>query len=124
MIDVMLSAFQATRRNRTCDQALHSSMAGFWDAALGNPLAASTGLLVDLAALDSDLRFDFCDCGLDVDDEESDHVVIVGSFPSQRHRVRVTFQVVRRSLLETLVRLGSQAVKGWKQMTVFVMPKS
>lgn len=113
MIVEMLNVFQATRRNETCDQALRSSMADFWDAALGNSLVL-TGFLVDLAALDSDLRFDFCDCGLDVDDEESDHVAIVGRFPSQRRRVRADVQVVRRSPLETLVRLGSQAVTGWK----------
>lgn len=113
MIVVMLNAFQATRTNETRDQALRSNMADFWDVALDNSLAL-TVFLVDFAALGSDLRFDFCDYGLDVDDEESDPVAIVGRLPSQRRRVRVTFQSIRRSPLEILVRLGSRAVIGWK----------
>lgn len=109
----MPNAFQATRTNETCGQILRSNRADFWSFALDNFLA-STAFLADSVALDSDLRFDFCEYVLDVDDEESDHVAIVGRFPSQRRRVRVTFQVMGRSPLEALVRHGSQAVNRWK----------
>lgn len=113
MIVVVLNAFQEIKTNETCGQILRSNRADFWDFALGKSLAL-TGFFADLAAVDSDLRSDFCDYVLDVDDEESDRVASVGRFPSQHRRVRVIFQVMRRSPLEALVRLGSQAVNGWK----------
>ena len=113
MTVVMLDAFRVTKTNETSDQTHRSNRADFWDSALDNFLAW-TAFLADSVGLDSDLRFDFCEYVLDVDGEESDHVASVGRFPSQRRRVRVTFQVMDRSPLEALVRLGSQAVNGWK----------
>ncbi|PCG99504.1 Hypothetical protein PENO1_052850 [Penicillium occitanis (nom. inval.)] len=113
MTDVMLSAFRATKTNETYDRTHRSNRADFWNFALDSFLALMD-FLADSAALDSDLRFDFCEYVLDVDGEESDHVAIAGKFPSQRRRVRATFQVMDRSPLEAVVRLGSQAVNGWK----------
>lgn len=105
-------AFRATRTNETLDQVLRSNKDDFGGFALGNFLALTT-FLAGLDALGSGLRFDFCDYGIDVDDEENDHVLLAGKFPSQCRHVRVTFRVICRAPPETLVRLGSRAVNGW-----------
>ena len=80
-------------------------------------------LLADRTSLDFESRFDSCDCGLGVNDEENDPVVVVGRSPKQRRCVPVTCQIGRLSPLATVVRPGSKVLNGVVQMTVFVILK-